>query len=86
MDPLVVGWEETEGREWVVNYAAGVESVKLKERTNTKFGDSPQREYWRAKQNLDYSFLMWYASGLSDYYMQLEDDIQALFVQGPALP
>ncbi|CAL1143591.1 unnamed protein product [Cladocopium goreaui] len=43
---------------------------------NTKYGDPPLRQWWRAKQNLDYAFLMWYASGLAKYYMQLEDDVQ----------
>eukprot|EP00435_Cladocopium_sp_Y103_P003117 s4949_g1.t1 len=42
---------------------------------NTKYGDPPLRQ-WRAKQNLDYAFLMSYASGLAEYYMQLEDDVQ----------
>ena len=88
--------------------------------SNKKFGDPPLRQWWRAKQNVDYAFLMWhslpgdrpqaleretfqgcehpgtlglwrlglsrgsgpvswvvrYVSGMSEYYMQLEDDIQ----------
>ena len=43
---------------------------------NTKYGDPPLRQWWRAKQNVDYAFLMWYAAGLAEYYMQLEDDVQ----------
>lgn len=30
---------------------------------------------WRSKQNFDYAFMMEYAQSLSDYYLQLEDDI-----------
>ncbi|CAE7029321.1 MGAT4C [Symbiodinium natans] len=45
---------------------------------STKFGDPPHRQWWRAKQNLDYAFLMWYAAGLAEYYMQLEDDVQVV--------
>ncbi|CAE7790228.1 MGAT4C [Symbiodinium sp. CCMP2592] len=45
---------------------------------STKFGDPPHRQWWRAKQNMDYAYLMWYAAGLSEYYMQLEDDVQVV--------
>ena len=39
-------------------------------------GDTPERVYWRSKQNLDYAFLMMYATQRSSaYYVQLEDDI-----------
>ena len=41
------------------------------------FGDSAQRVKWRSKQNLDYSYLMMYAQGKGEYYLQLEDDIIA---------
>ncbi|XP_056155956.1 alpha-1,3-mannosyl-glycoprotein 4-beta-N-acetylglucosaminyltransferase C-like [Lampris incognitus] len=39
------------------------------------FKDSPERVSFRSKQNLDYSFLIHYSTGLSQYYLQLEDDI-----------
>uniref|UniRef100_A0A8C7Z5J8 Zgc:154054 n=1 Tax=Oryzias sinensis TaxID=183150 RepID=A0A8C7Z5J8_9TELE len=41
------------------------------------FGDSKERVKWRAKQNLDFSFLMLYAQDKGDYYVQLEDDVVA---------
>ncbi|XP_077156342.1 alpha-1,3-mannosyl-glycoprotein 4-beta-N-acetylglucosaminyltransferase-like protein MGAT4D isoform X1 [Paroedura picta] len=41
------------------------------------FGDSKDRVRWRAKQNLDYSFLMLYAQPKGTFYLQLEDDIVA---------
>lgn len=37
--------------------------------------DTMDRVKWRSKQNLDYSFLMNYAFGKSEFYVQLEDDI-----------
>ncbi|KAI6655558.1 Alpha-1,3-mannosyl-glycoprotein 4-beta-N-acetylglucosaminyltransferase-like protein MGAT4D [Oopsacas minuta] len=40
-------------------------------------GDPEDRFKWRSKQNLDYAFMMWYASGKGEYYLQLEDDIIA---------
>jgi alpha-1,3-mannosylglycoprotein beta-1,4-N-acetylglucosaminyltransferase C len=39
------------------------------------YGDSPNRVFWRSKQNVDYAFLFKYCENLSDYYMQLEDDV-----------
>uniref|UniRef100_F1L1Z6 Alpha-1,3-mannosyl-glycoprotein 4-beta-N-acetylglucosaminyltransferase A n=1 Tax=Ascaris suum TaxID=6253 RepID=F1L1Z6_ASCSU len=39
------------------------------------FDDSPERMYWRTKQNLDYIFLMLYCQRRGEYYLQLEDDI-----------
>ena len=41
-------------------------------------GDPEDRVKWRSKQNLDFAFLMWYASQKGDYYVQLEDDIIAV--------
>lgn len=32
---------------------------------------------WRRKQNYDYAYLMKYSENLSDYYMQMEDDVIA---------
>ena len=39
--------------------------------------DNKDRIKWRSKQNLDFAFLMWYASRKGEYYVQLEDDIVA---------
>ncbi|TKR64645.1 hypothetical protein L596_025142 [Steinernema carpocapsae] len=48
------------------------------DRLTPTFNDSPERMYWRTKQNLDYAYLMLYVSHFyshSKYYLQLEDDI-----------
>ncbi|XP_067664197.1 alpha-1,3-mannosyl-glycoprotein 4-beta-N-acetylglucosaminyltransferase C-like [Haliotis asinina] len=42
------------------------------------FGDGSDRVKWRSKQNLDYAFLMHYSQSLSEYYLQLEDDVIAV--------
>jgi len=39
------------------------------------FGDPPERLKWRAKQNIDFSFLMYYSENISHYYLQMEDDV-----------
>ncbi|KAM3616985.1 uncharacterized protein V6R79_000625 [Siganus canaliculatus] len=39
------------------------------------YNDEPARVTFRSKQNVDYSFLMQYSTGLSRYYLQLEDDV-----------
>ncbi|XP_033112862.1 alpha-1,3-mannosyl-glycoprotein 4-beta-N-acetylglucosaminyltransferase C-like [Anneissia japonica] len=41
------------------------------------YGDSEKRVIWRTKQVLDYAFLYQYCYNLTDYYMQLEDDVRA---------
>jgi len=41
------------------------------------FGDAPDRVQWRAKQVADYSLLFMYAVNISDYYVQLEDDVHS---------
>lgn len=41
------------------------------------FNDAPERVAFRSKQNLDYSFLIQFCAGLSQYYLQLEDDVSA---------
>ena len=38
-------------------------------------GDSIDRVRWRAKQSLDFAFLMTYAKDRGKYYVQLEDDV-----------
>ncbi|XP_066275885.1 alpha-1,6-mannosyl-glycoprotein 4-beta-N-acetylglucosaminyltransferase-like isoform X2 [Branchiostoma lanceolatum] len=40
-----------------------------------KFKDSPERVRWRSKQCVDYAFLFQYCLNLSEYYLQLEDDV-----------
>lgn len=75
LDPIITGWEQFLER-WELAPKAGISNLDLSEGELLKFGDSPKRQWWRTKQNLDYTFLMWYAANLSDYYMQLEDDVQ----------
>ncbi|XP_019630460.1 PREDICTED: alpha-1,3-mannosyl-glycoprotein 4-beta-N-acetylglucosaminyltransferase C-like [Branchiostoma belcheri] len=41
----------------------------------TKFKDSPERVRWRSKQCVDYAYLFQHCRNLSEYYMQLEDDV-----------
>ena len=42
------------------------------------FGDPKERVKWRAKQNLDYAFLMMYAQSRAIFYVQMEDDLIAV--------
>ncbi|KAI8513798.1 Alpha-1,3-mannosyl-glycoprotein 4-beta-N-acetylglucosaminyltransferase C [Branchiostoma belcheri] len=39
------------------------------------FNDSEDRVKWRSKQCVDYAFLFSYCRGLSEFYLQLEDDV-----------
>lgn len=39
------------------------------------FNDAPDRVTFRSKQNVDYAFLVDFSSGLSQYYIMLEDDV-----------
>ena len=41
------------------------------------FGDAPDRVQWRAKQVADYSLLFIYSLNISEYYIQLEDDVHS---------
>ncbi|CAJ0591501.1 unnamed protein product [Cylicocyclus nassatus] len=41
------------------------------------FNDSTNRMFWRTKQNIDYIYIMTYATPRCEYYMQLEDDVEA---------
>ncbi|XP_061591538.1 alpha-1,3-mannosyl-glycoprotein 4-beta-N-acetylglucosaminyltransferase C-like [Cololabis saira] len=41
------------------------------------YNDAPERVSFRSKQNVDYSFLIYYSAGLGKYYLQVEDDISA---------
>lgn len=41
------------------------------------FKDSEDRLLWRAKQNIDFAFLMLYSREVSDYYVHIEDDVIA---------
>ncbi|XP_066275199.1 alpha-1,6-mannosyl-glycoprotein 4-beta-N-acetylglucosaminyltransferase-like, partial [Branchiostoma lanceolatum] len=45
------------------------------EELKIKFKDSPERVRWRSKQCVDYAFLFQYCRNLSEYYLQLEDDV-----------
>jgi len=40
------------------------------------FGDAPDRVRWRAKQVADFSFMFAYARNISEYYIQIEDDVE----------
>lgn len=40
-----------------------------------RYKDSVERTMWRSKQVLDFAYLMEYCSTISDYYVQLEDDV-----------
>lgn len=37
--------------------------------------DSEMRTKWRSKQNVDYAFIILYSKNISEYYLQLEDDL-----------
>ena len=39
------------------------------------FNDPMPRIKWRAKQNIDFAYLSFYSRNLSQYYIQLEDDV-----------
>ncbi|XP_068192608.1 alpha-1,3-mannosyl-glycoprotein 4-beta-N-acetylglucosaminyltransferase C-like [Antennarius striatus] len=41
------------------------------------YNDAPERVSFRSKQNVDYSFLIHYSASLSQFYLQLEDDVSA---------
>ncbi|WAR03357.1 MGT4C-like protein [Mya arenaria] len=45
------------------------------EHVKPTFNDTKDRLKWRAKQNVDFSFLMHYSINISEYYIQLEDDV-----------
>ena len=74
-DESVRGWEERVDGNWIPATGVKISDLVNDKSVVLKFGDSPKRTWWRTKQNLDYTFLMWYASNMSDYYMQLEDDV-----------
>ena len=48
------------------------------------FGDTQQRVLWRAKQVLDFAFMFSYCKDISEYYIQIEDDVECAdhFVDG----
>ncbi|XP_019623530.1 PREDICTED: alpha-1,3-mannosyl-glycoprotein 4-beta-N-acetylglucosaminyltransferase C-like [Branchiostoma belcheri] len=45
------------------------------EELKRKFRDSLERIRWRSKQCVDYAFLFQYCRNMSEYYLQLEDDV-----------
>ncbi|XP_050413868.2 alpha-1,3-mannosyl-glycoprotein 4-beta-N-acetylglucosaminyltransferase C-like isoform X2 [Patella vulgata] len=51
------------------NYYPDLDHLKI------TYNDSTVRVKWRSKQNLDYAYLMAYSANLSQYYLQLEDDL-----------
>ncbi|XP_064617613.1 alpha-1,6-mannosyl-glycoprotein 4-beta-N-acetylglucosaminyltransferase-like [Liolophura sinensis] len=44
----------------------------------TAYKHSPTKVRWISKQNYDYAFLMLYSKDLSEYYLQLEDDLSTI--------
>ena len=45
--------------------------------TKRTFNDAPSRVHWRTKQNIDYAYLFSYSRNISQFYMQIEDDVLA---------
>nr|XP_054772864.1 alpha-1,3-mannosyl-glycoprotein 4-beta-N-acetylglucosaminyltransferase C-like [Lytechinus pictus] len=45
------------------------------ENLKSNYGDSKTRVYWRSKQCVDFAFMFFYGSSLSEYYLQIEDDV-----------
>lgn len=41
------------------------------------FNDVPLRVTWRSKQNIDFALMFLQGANISDYYMQIEDDVTA---------
>ncbi len=39
------------------------------------YNDSAERVTWRAKQVVDFAFMFYYGRTLSEYYLQIEDDV-----------
>lgn len=51
------------------SFYPGLENLKR------NFRDSARRVKWRSKQVIDFSFMFLYSRNISDYYIQLEDDV-----------
>ena len=45
------------------------------ENLKRNFNDKPERVRWRAKQVADFALMFMYSQNLSDYYVQIEDDV-----------
>lgn len=45
------------------------------DRLKKSLNDGMERVQWRAKQNVDFAYLCLYSRNISDYYIQLEDDV-----------
>nr|XP_054772937.1 alpha-1,3-mannosyl-glycoprotein 4-beta-N-acetylglucosaminyltransferase C-like [Lytechinus pictus] len=45
------------------------------ENLKSNYKDSKTRVYWRSKQCVDFAFMFFYGSSLSEYYLQIEDDV-----------
>ena len=41
------------------------------------YNDDERRVKWRSKQVVDYAFMFYYARNISQYYIQIEDDVYA---------
>ncbi|XP_045175986.2 alpha-1,6-mannosyl-glycoprotein 4-beta-N-acetylglucosaminyltransferase-like isoform X2 [Mercenaria mercenaria] len=45
------------------------------DKLSSTMNDNIKRVQWRAKQNIDFAYLCSYSKNISDYYLQLEDDV-----------
>jgi len=45
------------------------------ENLKRNFNDEPARVSWRAKQVIDFALMFSYSRNISDYYVQIEDDV-----------
>ncbi|XP_023932470.1 alpha-1,3-mannosyl-glycoprotein 4-beta-N-acetylglucosaminyltransferase C-like [Lingula anatina] len=45
------------------------------ENLKRNYNDSPEKVKWRSKQNVDYAFMFLYGKNISEYYIQIEDDV-----------
>ena len=46
------------------------------ENLKRNFNDKPDRVMWRSKQVIDFAFMFLFARNLTDYYIQIEDDVE----------
>nr|XP_054772872.1 alpha-1,3-mannosyl-glycoprotein 4-beta-N-acetylglucosaminyltransferase C-like [Lytechinus pictus] len=64
-------------RSWIHPSYPGPDVVlSFLENLKSNYGDSKTRVYWRSKQCVvDFAFMFFYGSSLSEYYLQIEDDV-----------
>lgn len=86
------GWKTSMKVQLQTNYSAYIESGSLKViEAPAQYYDSMFRykndsyTNWRTKQNYDYAYIMKYCQYMSDYYMQLEDDVTPVDGYYPAI-